>query len=195
MILEFVVKHVNKGIALPELHLCEATYVILRGLPPSRRMKFPFKRNRPSPEYLRTFRKRQAEEIKFGKTLLQEEKRFRSVNMEALTTDFATVERYINDNHTDASRIFNLDEVGVTPDREVSRKLCGKRLMPREGVQDLTTCEFSYENRVTKMLIINVSGKCCPPLFVVKGRGIPYRTVLRSGAVYSKILLCQLPRH
>ena len=33
------------------------------------------------------------------------------------------------------------------------------------------------------------------PLFFIKGKRVPYRKVLRSGAVYSETPLCKLPRH
>ena len=144
MTLEFVVKHANKEIPMTERHLCEAIYVILRRLPTSRRVTLPSKKHKPSHRYFHTFRKRHAKLMKFGKPLRQEAKRFRSVNMEALTTPFATLERLIKDKNIDASSIFNLDEVGVTPDRDASGKLSFKRLMPRKGVQYFITCAFSY---------------------------------------------------
>ena len=193
MILEFVVKHANKGIPMTERHLCEAISVVLRRLLPSRRVTFPFKKHKPSPGYLGAFRKRHAKVIKFGKPLRQEAKRFRSVNMEALTTHFASVEKRIKDNDIDASRIFNLDEVEVKPDRDASGKLSCKRLMPRKGVQDFITCAFYYQNRATMMPVINASGECGPPFFVVKGKRAPYRKVLRSGAVYSETPLSNYP--
>ena len=91
-ILEFVVKHANKGIPMTERDVCEEISVILRRLPPSRRVTLPFKKHQLSPRYLRAFRKRNAKLIKLGKLLRQKAKRFSSVNMEALTTHFATME-------------------------------------------------------------------------------------------------------
>ena len=186
MILEFVVKRANKEIPMTERHLCEAIYVILRRLPTSRRANLPFKKHKPSHGYPRTFRKRHAKLMKFVNPLRQEAKIFRSVDTEALTTPFATVERLVKDDNIDASRIFNLNEVGVTADRDTSGKLSFKGLMLRKGVQYFITCAFSYQNRITMIPVIHASGECGPPLFVIKGKHVTSRKVLRIGYVYSE---------
>ena len=140
--------------------MCEAISVVLGKLTPARRLTLPFKRDKPSAGYLRAFRRRHGKVIRFGKPLRQEAKRFRAVNAESLTTHFATIEKLIAEHNIDSSRLFNLDEVGVSPGKDADGQLACRRLMHMSGGQDFITADFSYENRITMMPIIGADGDC-----------------------------------
>ena len=66
--------------------------------------------------------------------------------------------------------------------------------MHKNGGQDFIGADFSYENRITMMPIINADGDCAPPLFVMKGKRVPYREVLQNGIVLPETPLSRLPR-
>ena len=154
----------------------------------------PFKHDVPSHVYLGAFRRRHAEKIKFGRPLSQESKRFAVVNIDSLSTHFGTIEKLVNDNDIDASRIFNLDEVGICPNKDASGRLACKNIMPRRGNQDFVAPLFKYEDRVTMMPVISAAGEAGPPLFVIKEKRMAYRNVLRNGKTYIESPVSTLPR-
>ena len=198
-IVDFVLHYATTGVPLTQRHLCEAISVVLGNLTPARRLTLPFKRDKPSAGYLRTFRRRHGKVIRFGKPLRQEPKRFRGVNSESLTTHFATIEKLIAEHNIDSSGLFNLVKVGVSPGKDADVQLACRRLTNKSGRQDFIIADFTYENRITMMPIINAESAssdddCAPPLFVMKGKRVPYKEVLQNGNVLPETPLSRLPR-
>ena len=122
-IVDFILRNATKGVPLTQRHLCEAISVALGNVTPARRLTLPFKRDKPSAGYLRAFRRRHGNVIRFGKPLRQEVKRFRATNAESLTTHFATIEKLIAEHKIDSSRLFNLDKVDVSPGKDADGQL------------------------------------------------------------------------
>ena len=182
-IVDFILRNATKGVPLTQ-----------RQLLPARRLLLPFKRDKPSVGYLRAFRRRHGKQIRFDKPLRQEAKRFWAINAESLTTHFAIIERLITEHSIDSSLLFNLDEVGVSPGKDADGNLACRRLMHKNGGQDFIGADFFYENRITMMPIISADGDCAPPLFVTKGKRVPYREVLKNGTIFPETPLSRLPR-
>ena len=141
-IVEMLLRFARRRLPLTQQHLKEAVSFVVSCLSPGERLMLPFKHGGPSDFYLRAFRRRNAEKIKFGRPLSQESKRFAAVNMESLSTHFGTIEKLLNNNEIVASRIFNLDDVGISPNKDASGRLTCKRIMPRRGNQDFVAPLF-----------------------------------------------------
>ena len=183
LIVPFLQTFAHRGIPLSQNHLKEAIAIYVNRMDPTRRLLLPFRCGIPGRAFLRGFRNRHKATLSFSKPLRQESNRFAAVNSEVLTTHFAIPEKLIVENNLDASRIFNLDESGVTPEKDIYGVTSSKRLMPRSGCKDLRTPEFRNLNRVTIMPVISASGSCAPPLFVFKAIKLPYRSVLKHECV------------
>ena len=192
-LVSFLVSFANRGVPLTQAHLREAVAIMVNGTDPTRRMLLPFRRGVPGSGYLRGFRRRHKEKLAFGKPVRQEAKRFAQVNAGVLTTHFATLKKLREENNLDAPRIFNLDESGVTPERDLHGVTASKRLMPRSGCRDICMPEFRNLHRVTIMPVISASGETAPPLFLFKGLRLPYRTLLGNGEVITETPLSKLP--
>ena len=128
-LVSFLVSFANRGIPLTQAHLREAVAIMVNGMDPTRRMLLTFRRGVPGRGYLRGFRRRHKEKLAFRKPVRQEAKRFAQVNAEVQTTHFATLKKLIEENNLDAPRIFNLDESGVTPERDLHGVTASRRLM------------------------------------------------------------------
>ena len=193
LIVSFLLKFAQRGMPLTQLHLREAIKIIVEGMPPARRQALPFKSDGPSQYYIRIFRKRHASSLSFCKPLRQEAKRFSAVNADVLTKHFSVLEKHISENDLDASRIFNLDEAGTTPEKDITGIAAARRLMPRPGEKDVKMPQFKKLNRVTMMPIVSAAGEAAPPLFVFKGSRVPFRTVLRAGRIVDETPISNLP--
>ena len=193
LVVKFLVQYANRGIPLTQNHLKEAIHINASRMPPQRRSALPFKHCSPGRTFLRAFRRRHADKLSFCKPLRQEAKRFMAVNSDVLNTHFVTLERLVEDHGLDAARVFNLDECGTTPGKDLTGIGTARRLLPRRGVRDIRLSSFKYLNRVTMMPVINAFGQSGPPLFVFKGTKMPYRTVLKGGIVVEETPACNLP--
>lgn len=126
---------------------------------------------------------------------MQEAKRFRATNADVLTTFLADIDNVIRNNNIDERRIANTDESGVTPDRDISgvgrKKVYGTRADSTQHQK----VEFRNVHRVTILPVILASGNVRRPLFVFRGRSMPYRVVANSGtAGLNETLVDCLPR-
>jgi hypothetical protein len=74
----------------------------------------------PGKKFLRGFEGRHTNIIRFGRVSKQEAVRYLAGNGDVLTTHLAAIENIIRINDIDACRIFNLDECGCTPGKDVS---------------------------------------------------------------------------
>eukprot|EP00171_Calliarthron_tuberculosum_P006015 IDg6015t1 len=112
-----------------------------------------------------------------------------------LTTHFATLAMLFDKFGFDAQRVWNLDETGATPDKDVNGRSSCRRFLDRRGLQDLKIAEFRRTHRVTMLPAISAAGSVAPPLFVFKGKKIPYREVLLGGKAVVQTYADLLPRH
>ena len=194
LLVSFLIKLANRGVPLTQEHLQEAVKILVNGMDPKRRFMLPFRHGVPGRAFLGGFRQRHKDKLSFAKPVRQEAIRFSQVNADALTTHFATLDNPIREHDLDSNRIFNLDESGITPDRDMYGITSAKRFMPRSACRDLCTPEFRNLNRVTHMPIISASRACAPPLFVFKGLRLPYRTIVKDGHIVTQTPLYNLPK-
>lgn len=195
LLVSLLTRYSDRGVALNRNHLCEAVAVIVSRMPPARREKLPFKDGKPGIKFLRGFQKRHGDRIKFTRPTRQEAVRFAACNGDTLTTHLATMEKLISDNAIDDIRLWNLDESGATPGKDVDGRSACKRLMRRDGIKDLKVPQFLNTHRVTMMASISAAGNSGPPLFVFKGKKLPFRRVVRGGEEVYESLADVLPRH
>jgi len=121
--------------------------------------------------------------------------RYKACNAETLTTHFATLEKIILENDIDDSRIFNLDEVGATPGKDADAQTRCKKYLTRNAVNDSRIAQFANTSRVTMMPAICADGSAHLPLFVFKGRCLPYREIERNGIKGLDTYQGRLPRN
>ena len=143
--------------------------MFIQSLSDERRSTFPFGKFGPGNRFIRSFIKRHDDELGFRRPLRQEGQRWSSVNAEALTTHFACIEKLVKDYNIDTARIWNLDETGGTPGRDVVSNTSVKVVTRRNSDSDVQVPEFIRTSRATVMAVINGAGDSAPPLFVFKG--------------------------
>lgn len=194
VVVELLCRYSDKGIPLNRQHAAEAFEIIINRFPPARRAALPFRDGRPGAHFLRNFMKRNEDRLCFGRPLRQEAKRFTATNAEALTAHFANLARLVEDLNLDASRVWNLDETGGTPGKDISGASAPRRFLRRDGTRDVKVGDFMNVNRVTMMPVVSAAGDCGPTLFVFKGTNVPYRNVLRNGVVVTETYSTFLPR-
>jgi hypothetical protein len=71
-------------------------------------------------EFLRGFVRRHSSVVWLGQSIKQQAVRFQATDADVLTTHAAALEKLNTENGTDAERLFNLDECGETPGKDVS---------------------------------------------------------------------------
>eukprot|EP00178_Gracilaria_changii_P018579 TRINITY_DN531_c0_g1_i1.p1 TRINITY_DN531_c0_g1~~TRINITY_DN531_c0_g1_i1.p1 ORF type:complete len:353 (+),score=29.71 TRINITY_DN531_c0_g1_i1:40-1059(+) len=191
----FLLRFAERGTPLTNHHLREAIKLFCETLPQERLQSLPFNFVNISDYFLWSFRQRHKDKLCFTRPLAQKNKRFRAVNAEALTHHFATLQRLVADYNLDGDRIFYLDEVGVTPDKDVTGVSSLRRTFPRRGSRDMVMNDYHYKNRITMMPVVSAAGDCGPLLVVVKGSRIPYRTVLKNGVAIQEAPTVSLPRN
>ena len=195
MIVDLLIKYAHKGTPLSRCHLADAIELITSNMPPERRLRLRFKNGRPGVRFIREFYKRHSTVLTFRRACPQQAVRFNAVKDESLITHFATLEKLIHEYNIDDSRLFNLDEAGASPEKNVGNKDSARRYMPRSGCHDTRMAAIANKNRITIMAVISAAGQHAPPLFVLKGTQIPYRIVIRSGQTITESPVTLLPRH
>ena len=137
LLVSFLSRYSDRGIPLNRVHLAEAVAVLTSHMDSRRRSKLPFKNRRPGRKFLQAFQRRHKGKLIFTRPTRQEAVRFAVCNEETLTTHFPTLEKIIQENNIDASRVWNLDESGATPGKVVNGSSACKRLMRRNGTRDM----------------------------------------------------------
>jgi hypothetical protein len=107
--------------------------------------------------------------------------RFDATSAKSLSVHFASIEAIIKDNNIDADRIFNLDEVGATPGKDVSGRSREKTFTRAEGRWQERAPEFLGVSTVTMVLAVSASGLWAPNMFIFKGKTFPHRAISRCG--------------
>ena len=106
--------------------------------------------------------------------------RWRACNADTLTTHLASFESVLVENGITASQLYNVDETGVTPNLDKSKRTCQKMLL-RTSMSKTTqvrTTHFKNVDRITMMATVCADGSSFPPFFVLKGMRIPYREIV-----------------
>lgn len=93
------------------------------------RAKFPFKNGCPGLNWLAAFYKRNRNEQQFAVPRPQEAKRHQAWNAEVYMSHFAALEALVAEYNLDDERIWNLDETGCTPGRDVTGKRRERRFL------------------------------------------------------------------
>ena len=111
--------------------------------------------------------------VSFRRACPQQAVRFNAVNGEYLITHFATFEKPIHKYNIYDSRLFNLDEVGASPEKDLGNKDSARRHMPRSGCQDTHMAAIADKNRITIMAVVCADGEHAPLLLFLKSSRIP----------------------
>lgn len=117
------------------------------------------------------------ENLRFGRATKQEAKRFSSTNADNLTSFFAAIEKIISENDIDAECLCNLDECGISSEIDKVGRCHQKVYSLRSSKPQQKLPEFHNVDRITMMPVIFASGQCGKPLFVIKGKRLPYQYV------------------
>jgi hypothetical protein len=179
-VVALILKCGSSGAPLSRIDVLDAIALVVSRMPHIRQRKLRFKGGRPGAKFLRGFVRRHASVVRFGKTRKQEAVRFQATNADVLTTHAAALEKLITENGIDAERLFNLDECGATPGKDVSGQT-KEKVFTRSGVRgDARMPSFVNCSRVTIVPTISAAGSCCAPLFIFKGTRLKTRVVSRS---------------
>eukprot|EP00171_Calliarthron_tuberculosum_P001518 IDg1518t1 len=195
VIVDLLQYYANKGLPLSRLHAQEAIQLFVSRLPPSRRAALPFRDGRPGGKFMRNFALRNRDRLRFAKPVRQDAKRFAAANADSLTSHFAALARLVHDLGVDAQRVWNLDETGATPEKEVAEAASRRRFLTRGGSGDLRLPDLGSLHRSTMMPVVSAAGETGPTLFVFKGCSLPFREVVRGGSVVVETVADQLPRN
>lgn len=185
---------VDRGVALTRRHLKEAFDMFIFKLPEARCYRLNLELQSPGPRILRDLEKRQAHVLCFNRPTRQEGERWKAVNAESLTMHFATVQRLIHDNSTDATRMWNLDETAGTPGRDVTGSTIKNRYLLRNDSRDVQIPQFTHTSSTAVMAVINVAGDTGPSLFELKGSKLQYRRKIVDVKVATETFVSHLPR-
>ena len=89
------------------------------------------------------------------------------MNGETLTSHLANFEKLFQKYQFDAERIWNLDETGATPGKDVEGRSSSRPILRRHDSKDIKIGQFLNVHRVTAMTVISAAGKRYPTLFVL----------------------------
>lgn len=199
-LVSMLLRHAQHGIPLTQRHLVEGIRFMLKAMSPAHRhiLKITDVDNyTPSPSFMLSFRKRHRSILKFGRPSAQEAKRFRAVNGNVLANHFATLEKLLHENNMGPEHIFNLDECGVTPDKDCGGRLPARRFLPARTCNkqrtDIEMAEFDYKHRVTMMPVVSAAGVTGPPLFVFSGTRVQYEVIEADGIRVPRPVTHRLP--
>eukprot|EP00171_Calliarthron_tuberculosum_P002526 IDg2526t1 len=195
VVVDLLCRYANRGLPLARAHLEEAFAILISRLPDKRQRSLPFKNGRPGPRFHRNFIRRNRDRLRFARPLRQEGKRFAAANAEVLTMHFAVLGKVYDDLGVDASRVWNLDETGATPGKDVDGAPTTRHYLTRQGGSDMRVADFKQLHRITMMPVVSAAGDYGPTLFVFKGRALPYRSVVRGGHVVAETYAEYLPRN
>lgn len=114
-----------------------------------------FQKEKPGRCSLRAFRRRRADRLSFANPLSQESSRLPVIIADSLSTHFDIFDKLITMIDLDNSRIFSLDEVGFTSDKEINGCKAARRLMPRKGTCDMRMPKFLNLSGLTMKPVIS----------------------------------------
>ena len=193
-IVSLLQRFADKGVPLTRQYVVEAVQRIVESFPLYRRITLPFKNGQPGARFVRSFLRRHKDDLEFVKPLRQEFARFKAVNADVLSQHYSTLEHLVEKYQLDPSRIWNLDECGVTPGRDGEGDSARKHIVTRHGSRDFRSINIGYDKRVTIMPVISAAGETGPCLLVYKGNSFPYRFHVENGQEKIDTIAHHLPR-
>ena len=193
-VVQMVLKYADRGIPLTREHVRDAIQMLVHSLPEKRKSMIPFRDGRPGVKYMRLFEKRHIRALKVAVLRYQEAKRHAAVNAETLSSHFSTLQKVIEEYCIDAPRLWNLDETGASPARNAKGNVRQRRFLRRSGTHEMRLPEFVRTSRTTVMPVVSASGESGPPLFVFRGKRLPFREVLHNGKAEIQTYADYLPR-
>lgn len=194
VVVDLLTRYAHKGLPLSRLHAQEAFQLFVARLPLSRQALLPFRDGKPGVRFMQNFARRNRDRLRFARPRRQEAKRFAGTNAESLTTHFAALARLVDEIGVDAGRIWNLDETGATPGKDVAGASSSRRYTTRSRTGDMRVPDFASTHRTTMMPVVSAAGETGPVLFVFKGSALPYREVSRGSTVVTETFADYLPR-
>lgn len=132
-IIDVIVSCAFKGMPMTLENLREAISLIVCRRSLAHRFMLADEVNLPSMQYFPRSRRNHAERVKVASPTGQEQKRFVAANEISLTNYFATLEKLITDNSNTPSHIFNLGEMGVTPNKNFDGFSQSRTVLPRQN--------------------------------------------------------------
>lgn len=72
----------------------------------------------------------------------QEALRLATCNGDTMATHFATLEKVLKEHNIDDKRVWNLDEFGATPGKDLNGRLRSKRFLRKDGGKDIKVASF-----------------------------------------------------
>ena len=90
----------------------------------------------------------------------------------------ALIEKHNIDEH----RAWNLDETGYTPGRDANRNFKRYRYLRRGGTDNIHLPEFVRSSRTTVLPVVSAADDSGQPLFVFRGKRLPFREVVCNDA-------------
>ena len=112
--------------------------------------KGPFKNGVPSQKYVKNLSRSNPTAVYITRRLMQQGVRFNAVNGESVPNHYATIGNQIKENGLTVDQIFNVDEMGMSPERYLAK--CSRQRFLLRNVGDLPkrTIE-SLSFRITTM--------------------------------------------
>ena len=177
VIVSLITQYGAKGFPLGREDVADAVEILVNSLPPERQVSLPFLNNRPGKKFLRNFQDRNKEAIVFKRSSKEEDLRWRSCNAETLTTHMASIGKLIKENNISPDCIVNIDETGMSPNKDGLRSDKRKAYHTRGSRPERRSPIFRNIEHITLLPVVFANGDCGRPLFVLKGKQLKYQVV------------------
>ena len=92
--------------------------------------------------------------MRFAVPVKEESKRFAAANSETLTSNFAKLEKLTEHYSLYFSRVWNLDETGISAQTDLRGKTRARRFLRRNSSTDHRMADFSSIHRATIMPLV-----------------------------------------
>lgn len=159
-------RYSDKGSPMTIEHLGEAIYIMVCRRAQVQRLLLKDEMRKPTLWFARRFKRRHDDRLKLSRPVRQEVKRFYCVNARSMCNHFPTIEKIVEDEWLTAYRMFNLDEVGATPEMDFDGHTQKKHLLRRHRTVDVKLIEWAWHYRITIIPDVSASGKYGPSLFI-----------------------------
>lgn len=98
------------------------------------------------------------------------------MNDEVLANHFGMLEKFVKESSFWSGNVFNLDERGLTLDKECADRLAELQFLPERACKqkrtDMAMAEFSFKIRVTMMRIASAAGAVEQLSFFISGQHV-----------------------
>jgi hypothetical protein len=195
VVVDMLVHFADRAVPMTRQDIVGAVSVLVERMTATRRSKLRFSNGIPGIKFLRGFERRHADRIRFGRASRQEAIRFLAINGDVLTTHLAAIENLIRLHDIDSSRLFNLDECGCTPGKDVSGVSYKKCFMRAKTRSEVREPNFQNIDRFTIVPTICADGTACNLMCIFKGSAVRYRILsLPEGGTRLETIADCLPR-